>query len=58
MNTIDDVKAELTGLKELGVRVPRQAFAYIDAHKAEITEMRENGARISDIADTVILTCL
>lgn len=47
------VNLELAEMKKLGMRVPRNAQAYVLAHADEIEDYRTNGMKVSEIADLV-----
>lgn len=55
MDTIVMVNAELNSLKDIGVKVPKKAFKYLETHESEIREFRNNGMRFSEIVDYILM---
>jgi hypothetical protein len=53
MTTIEHVKQELREMAILGLHVPANAIAYVDARTAEVEGYRDEGMKISEIADLV-----
>lgn len=49
-----DVRSELRAMREVGMRVPDVAFAWVDANGPAIQDYRDNGMSISEIADHVV----
>ena len=53
MATIEDVKLELYSMKEIGMRVPRIVFTWIESNKDEVNEYLKT-LSVSETADAVI----
>jgi hypothetical protein len=52
-NIVSEITSELDAMREIGMRVPAGANAYVTAHAEEMQEYYDNGMQVSEIADLV-----